>query len=125
MVGIMDLLAVKEVKISDVQIKQIAYQIVKGVEYLHDNGYLHRDVKPANIMIDRHGTVKLGDYSITTKQRPEMTGNTTTRHYRAPELIYGERHYGKEIDIWSLGCTLAELMLHEAIFQGQTDISQL
>jgi CTD kinase subunit alpha len=125
MVGVMDLLALKEIKISDMQIKQIGVQIVTGLEYLHQNGYLHRDVKPSNIMIDRQGVVKLADFSITTKVRPEMTGNTTTRYYRAPELMYGEKHYSFEIDIWSLGCTLAELMLHESIFQGTTDISQL
>lgn len=54
-----------------------------------------------------------------------MTVNTTTRWYRAPELMFGERNYGFEIDIWSLGCTLAELYLHDALFQGTTDISQL
>lgn len=49
----------------------------------------------------------------------------TTRYYRAPEIMYGSRHYDEKIDIWSLGCTLAELILHQPIFPGQTDINQL
>jgi serine/threonine protein kinase len=54
-----------------------------------------------------------------------MSPNVTTRYYRAPEIIYGNKSYDEKIDIWGLGCTLAELVLHQPIFKGQTDINQL
>lgn len=89
MVGVLDLLSLKEIKVSDVQIKQIGYQLVCALEYLHSNNFIHRDVKPENIMINREGVVKLSDFSITTRKRESMTANTTTRWYRAPELMFG------------------------------------
>lgn len=49
----------------------------------------------------------------------------TTRHYRAPEIIYGSKHYDESIDIWGLGCTIAELLLHQTLFPGTSDIQQL
>lgn len=69
MICVLDLLNIKELKISDVQIKQICYQLVCALEYLHTNNYLHRDVKPENIMLTREGVLKLSDFSITTKKR--------------------------------------------------------
>lgn len=88
------------------------------------------------------GTLKLGDFSIScnihiSKPAPtemiseeeeklhERTSNITTRQYRAPEIIYGSKHYDESIDIWSLGCTIAELLLGQPIFPGTTDIHQL
>ncbi|CAM6005587.1 unnamed protein product [Sphagnum balticum] len=102
---------------------------------------LMEDVKPSNIYVLPDGTIKLGDFSISrskkgqvsapaqgegeTGKSGQMTPNITTRYYRAPEIIYGSRDYDESIDIWGLGCTLAELVLHQPIFPGTTDIQQL
>lgn len=84
MTGVLDILSLKEVKLTDIQIKQICYQLVCSLEWLHSHNYIHRDVKPSNIMIDKNGNVRLADFSITTILRETMTANTTTRYYRAP-----------------------------------------
>ena len=94
---------------------------------MHDKGFIHRDLKPDNIFVFPNGSIKIGDFSISRKMDFEnyMTGNITTRYYRPPEIIYGKKKYSQEVDIWSLGCTIAELILHETLFPGQTDINQL
>ena len=117
----------KELKISNSVLKLIIKQIVDGVKEIHDQGFIHRDLKPDNIFAFPNGNIKVGDFSITRKvdKENEMTGNTTTRHYRPPEIIFGKKKYSQEVDIWSLGCSIAELVLHEPLFPGQTDINQL
>jgi serine/threonine protein kinase len=103
---------------------------------MHTTGFMHRDIKPSNIFIFSNGVVKLGDFSISRSMEvpPEhfnrhengpLTPNITTRYYRAPEIIYGSRSYDMKVDIWSLGCTIAEIILKEPLFPGTTDINQL
>ena len=113
-------------------------QIVEGLGHVHENGFMHRDVKPSNIYLMTDGTAKVGDFSIArlaksegegeamvSEEGEEKTGNVTTRHYRAPEIIYGSKHYDESIDVWGLGCTIAELILHQTLFPGTSDIHQL
>jgi serine/threonine protein kinase len=128
----MDLTRHKEVSLSFEQLRCIVQQIVEGLHHVHERGFMHRDVKPSNIYLMEDGTAKVGDFSISrplkatdAEESEEKTGNITTRHYRAPEIIYGSRHYDQSIDIWGLGCTLAELMLHQTLFPGSSDIHQL
>lgn len=89
----------------------ITLQIVAGLDYLHKNGVTHRDVKPANILVNPDGVIKITDFGVSSAvDVPTMTGNTIvgTPWYIAPEMIEG-RPYGKSVDIWSLGCTVIEL----------------
>ncbi|PXF43139.1 Cytokinesis protein sepH [Gracilariopsis chorda] len=89
----------------------ITQQIVDGLDYLHKCGVTHRDVKPANILVNPNGVIKITDFGVSSAvDVPTMTGNTLvgTPWYIAPEMIEG-RPYGKSVDIWSLGCTVLEL----------------
>lgn len=89
----------------------ITQQIVDGLDYLHKMGITHRDVKPANILVNPDGMIKITDFGVSSAvDVPTMTGNTLvgTPWYIAPEMIEG-RPYGKSVDIWSLGCTVMEL----------------
>lgn len=89
----------------------ITLQVVAGLDYLHKCGVTHRDVKPANILVDPHGVIKITDFGVSSAvDVPTMTGNTLvgTPWYIAPEMIEG-RPYGQSVDIWSLGCTVIEL----------------
>lgn len=114
-------------------VARITKQIVDGIDYLHRQGVTHRDVKPANILVDPDGVVKITDFGVSSAlDVPTMTGNTLvgTPWYIAPEMIEG-RPYGKSVDIWSLGCTVLELATgkrpyhelraHEALFRIAQD----
>lgn len=114
-------------------VARITKQIVDGLDYLHRQGVTHRDVKPANILVDPDGVVKITDFGVSSAlDVPTMTGNTLvgTPWYIAPEMIEG-RPYGKSVDIWSLGCTVLELATgrrpyhelraHEALFRIAQD----
>lgn len=100
---------------------QLFSQLAAGVAYLHDQGIVHRDLKPANVFIDG-GLVKIGDYGlskyISASRRGGQTESVGTFHYMAPEIGKGE--YGKEIDIYSLGIILYELLTGNVPFDGES-----
>ncbi|KAM3727707.1 Cyclin-dependent kinase [Dirofilaria immitis] len=109
-------------------IKNMVLQMLLGLEYLHLHWILHRDLKPNNLLINLQGRIKIADFGLARffgSPNRHYTHQVVTRWYRAPELLYAARSYGVGIDIWSVGCIIAELLLRVPIFPGESDIDQL
>ena len=120
-------LALAKYKFKISQIKYIMYQILKGVQYLHKNNIIHRDIKCANILINNKGKIKIGDFGLARNIIPNHTKKYTykvvTLWFRAPELLFGETLYGTAIDVWSCGCVFGELLTGNCPFQGKDEES--
>ncbi|XP_039756621.1 cyclin-dependent kinase-like 1 [Pararge aegeria] len=108
--------------------KKHLYQLLKGIEYCHQNSIIHRDVKPENVLVSNNGIVKLCDLgfarALAAPGEP-YTEYVATRWYRAPELLVAEHRYGPEVDIWAIGCLFAEMLTGDPLFPGDSDIDQL
>ena len=109
----------------------IFFQVASAVHYLHAAQLVHRDIKPPNILVNEDCEAKLCDFGLVRSLLPNdnqqlvLTENIATRWYRAPEILLCSNSYGKEVDVWSLGCVLAEIFLGRPLFQGASAISQL
>ena len=108
------------------------YQLLKGVKYLHSCDIIHRDLKPANLLVNEKCDLKICDFGlarfetdITKDKNTFLTEYVATRWYRAPEIMLSLAQYSKAIDIWSIGCILAEMILREPIFPGKDYRHQL
>lgn len=109
-------------------IKSYMIQTIQGLEYLHYNWILHRDLKPNNLLVNSNGVLKIGDFGLAKffgSPNRINTHQVVTRWYRAPELLYGSRLYGTGIDMWAIGCILAELLLRVPFLPGESDLDQL
>ncbi|XP_065175216.1 cyclin-dependent kinase 7-like isoform X2 [Sycon ciliatum] len=94
-------------------IKSYLIMTLKGLEYLHQNWVLHRDMKPNNLLLNSNGVLKITDFGLAKaygSPNRVYTHHVVTRWYRAPELLFGARLYGTGIDMWAVGCIFAELM---------------
>ena len=109
------------------QIKYIFHELVLGLKYLHENNILHRDLKPSNILLNDKNEIKIGDFGLarifskSSNAIKRYTNRVVTTCYRAPELILGETNYTTEVDIWSLGCILLELLTRKNAFYFKDD----
>jgi len=116
--------------ISEMKIRNIIYQIVCGVKYLHSCNIMHRDLKPENIlMIINNNLIKIADFG-TAKEIPEFRNNSLTdyvctRWYRAPECTLKSNNYNEKIDVWAIGCIMAELYTLKPLFPGIDEFDQL
>uniref|UniRef100_A0A8C6XAN6 Glycogen synthase kinase-3 beta n=1 Tax=Naja naja TaxID=35670 RepID=A0A8C6XAN6_NAJNA len=109
-------------------VKLYMYQLFRSLAYIHSFGICHRDIKPQNLLLDPDTAVlKLCDFG-SAKQLVRGEPNVSyicSRYYRAPELIFGATDYTSSIDVWSAGCVLAELLLGQPIFPGDSGVDQL
>ncbi|KAG8731651.1 TFIIH complex serine/threonine-protein kinase subunit kin28 [Ceratobasidium sp. 428] len=109
-------------------IKSWMAMALRGLEYCHRNWVLHRDLKPNNLLIAADGQLKLADFGLArdfADPGQKMTCQVITRWYRPPELLYGARYYSTGVDMWSVGCIFAELMLRTPYLPGESDMDQL
>ncbi|BFZ13840.1 hypothetical protein BsWGS_16878 [Bradybaena similaris] len=109
-------------------IKLYMYQLFRSLAYIHSQGVCHRDIKPQNLLLDPEtGVLKLCDFGsakVLVRGEPNVS-YICSRYYRAPELIFGATDYTCQIDVWSAGCVLAELLLGQPIFPGDSGVDQL
>ncbi|KAF7258925.1 hypothetical protein EG68_03337 [Paragonimus skrjabini miyazakii] len=137
----------KKTILKDVHKKYIFYQLLKAVKFIHSANVIHRDLKPSNVLLDSDCLVKLCDFGLTrslggnvTANRasveyfaepamdgvdPELTEYVATRWYRAPEILLASNRYTKYVDMWSLGCILAEMLIGKPLFPGTSTINQI
>lgn len=98
--------------------KFILFQILSGVKHLHSANIIHRDLKPSNIIINKDSTIKIIDFGLSRSCVSKMTEYVVTRWYRAPEIVLSKAEYQHKIDIWSIGCIMAELITKEPLFRA-------
>mmetsp|Transcript_41592 Transcript_41592/g.81590 ORF Transcript_41592/g.81590 Transcript_41592/m.81590 type:complete len:380 (+) Transcript_41592:81-1220(+) len=108
--------------------KVYIYQVARSLAYIHSIGVCHRDIKPQNLLLNpRTHETKLCDFGSAkrlVKGEPNVA-YICSRYYRAPELVFEATEYTTAIDIWSLGCVMAELLLGSPLFPGDTGVDQL
>ena len=114
-------------KFDDLTLKIFSYQMLKCIGYLHSLGICHRDIKPQNILIDPEDcTLKLCDFGCAKHLVPTESNISyiCSRFYRPPELVVGATKYTTQVDVWSMGCVIAELILNRPIFPGKSATDQ-
>uniref|UniRef100_A0A3B4XM89 mitogen-activated protein kinase n=1 Tax=Seriola lalandi dorsalis TaxID=1841481 RepID=A0A3B4XM89_SERLL len=96
-------------RLSEEKIQYLVYQMLKGLKYIHSAGIIHRIL----------------DFGLARQADSEMTGYVVTRWYRAPEVILSWMHYTQTVDIWSVGCIMAEMLQGKPLFKGSDHLDQL
>jgi len=110
-------------------IKIFMWQLLKGLVFAHERRVVHRDLKPHNVLLERHtGRLKIADLGLARTFTPPAkpyTHEVVTLLYRPPEILLGSTCYSSYVDMWSLGCIFAEMALGSPLFQGDSEIGQL
>lgn len=110
-------------------IKLFLYQLLRGLKYLHSANIIHRDIKPGNLLLNADCKLKICDFGLARVMEPDerqrMTQEVVTQYYRAPEVLMGAKHYTAAVDMWSVGCIMAELLSRRVLFQANSPIQQL
>lgn len=102
--------------------------MLSAVEHLHSRWIVHRDLKTSNLLLNNQGQVQVADFGLARRLGPQserLTPVVVTLWYRAPELLLGAKEYTSAVDVWSVGCILAELLIGRPLLPGKTEIDQL
>jgi mitogen-activated protein kinase 1/3 len=131
--------AIVSQKLSDDHVQYFIYQVLRGLKALHSANVIHRDLKPSNLLLNANCDLKICDFGLAriddrkngqSTSSPEtkvsmMTEYVATRWYRAPEIMLTASKYTTAIDVWSVGCILAELLRGAPLFPGKDYRHQL
>uniref|UniRef100_A0A8C3XLP0 cyclin-dependent kinase n=1 Tax=Chelydra serpentina TaxID=8475 RepID=A0A8C3XLP0_CHESE len=107
-------------------IKDMMFQLLRGLDFLHSHRVVHRDLKPQNILVTSSGQIKLADFGLARIYSFQMalTSVVVTLWYRAPEVLL-QSSYATPVDLWSVGCIFAEMFRRKPLFRGNSDVDQL
>ena len=119
---------------SEQEIKIIIYSILKGIAHIHKRGFFHRDLKPENLLLDQQNEkvpitfenckIKVSDFGLCREidSQPPYTEYIATRWYWAPECVLLSKSYGPKMDVFAIGCIMAELYLMGPLFPGKSQV---
>ncbi|POM74115.1 Serine protease family S10 [Phytophthora palmivora] len=117
--------------LEEIHKKYIIYQLLKSLKYMHTAELLHRDIKPSNLLLNSDCHTKLCDFGLCRSvaeisgPNPVLTDYVATRWYRAPEILLGSTRYAKSVDMWAVGCIVAEMATGRPAFPGTSTMNQL
>ncbi|XP_078795067.1 serine/threonine-protein kinase MAK isoform X11 [Oryzias latipes] len=108
-------------------IRNISFQILQGLSFIHKHGFFHRDMKPENLLCMGPELVKIADFGLAReiRSKPPYTDYVSTRWYRAPEVLLRSSTYGSPIDLWAVGCIMAELYTLRPLFPGNSEMDEI
>lgn len=111
--------------LSDDHCQYFIYQTLRALKAMHSANVLHRDLKPSNLLLNANCDLKVCDFGLARSAASQednsgfMTEYVATRWYRAPEIMLTFKEYTKAIDVWSVGCILAEMLSGKPLFPGK------
>ncbi|KAK6111359.1 Mitogen-activated protein kinase 9 [Brugia pahangi] len=116
---------IKQLKLDNKNLSYFTYQMIVAIKYMHRSGIIHRDLKPSNIVVNDKCILKILDFGLARKIETgeRMTVYVVTRYYRAPEVILG-LPYDEKVDVWAIGCILAEMINRKTLFPGTDQLDQ-
>ncbi|XP_042561422.1 serine/threonine-protein kinase MAK isoform X3 [Clupea harengus] len=109
------------------EIRNIMFQVISGLAFVHKHGFFHRDMKPENLLCMGPELVKIADFGLAReiRSRPPYTDYVSTRWYRAPEVLLRSSVYSSPIDLWAVGCIMAELYTLRPLFPGNSEVDEI
>jgi len=108
--------------------KELCFQLLIGINYCHQKGIMHRDLKPQNLLIENEIKLKIADFGLSRNfciPIGKFTHEVVTLWYRSPEILLGAKCYSTPIDLWSIGCIYVEMLTGRPFFCGENELEQL